>query len=115
MHEGTVTTHGEAGNVGILRCGRDGEIVGHKLRQLLRDKALEVIRANLGIGLVLSGDVDDGDAALLGVELHVGVARPLCVVVGKAMQQVDHGELGWQHVRYRAVAHAQRLGAGDRR
>ena len=93
VNQRAVTAHGEAGNIRILRPIRDREHRADEIRKLILDEGIKIVAAALHIALVLGGNIDDGDVPLLREQLHIGVARPLGVVVAVSVKKVEHGIL----------------------
>ena len=77
------------------RVLRDAEEVADDLRQLLGDVVPVAAAAGLvGVEAAVDGGHHDREARRGGVALDRGVAQPGGVVVGEAVQQVEHREVG---------------------
>ena len=99
MKQCPVAAHGQAADKPILCLCGDREIVFHELRQLFVEEVVEVLPIGcILIGLVVAGKGHNGDAVLLGVPFHAGVAQPCLIIVAVSMEQIQHREFPRQGV-----------------
>ena len=99
MQQRAVSTHRQARNVALLRFVGNGEVVFHKLRQLLVEEVIEILpQRSVLVGLVVAGEGHHGHAVFLRIALCAGVAQPCLIVIAMPMQQIQHREFSRQRV-----------------
>ena len=99
VNQRAVSAHGKSRDIGVLRLCKGWEHAADKVRQLLMKKIEKFVLEHtvdsrrVDIALVFRREHHYNDILLLGVHLHIGIARPGGVVIAMPCSRYSTGYL----------------------